>query len=84
MFSAKLFYVDAKFSLVKLDRIRQCSGEDLDIYVKRFHDKALDSCGLVEEEVLVNVCLYGMIVEVSLVARWDMHFSQTSHGAKFQ
>lgn len=35
-------------------------GEDLDLYVKRFHNKALDCINLVDEEVLVNVCLHGM------------------------
>lgn len=55
--NAKLFYVKAKFSLPELGRIRECSGEDLDTYLKIFHDKALDCCDPVEEE-LVNVCLF--------------------------
>lgn len=52
IFKAKLFYVEAKFSLAYLDRMHQ-----LDTYVKRFHDKALDCCDVVEERVLVDVCL---------------------------
>lgn len=35
-------------------------GKDLDIYVKRFHKRALDCYDLVDEEVLVNVCLHDM------------------------
>lgn len=35
--------------------------EDLDAYVRRFHDKALNSSDLVEEKMLVDVCLLGMM-----------------------
>lgn len=33
---------------------------DLDLHVKRFHEKALICCDPVDEEVLVNVCLHGI------------------------
>lgn len=35
-------------------------GEDLDLYVKRFHKKMLDYVDSVYEEVLFNVHLYDM------------------------
>lgn len=43
-----------------MGRTRQYPGKYLDLCVKRFHEKALDCCGLIEEEVLVNVCLHGI------------------------
>lgn len=54
------FFVEAKYTLTKLDRARQYTGEDLELYVKRFHEKALDCYNLIEEKVLVNVCMDGM------------------------
>lgn len=44
----------------QLGPMRQYLGEDLDFYVKIFHEKTLDCSGPVNEEVLVNVCLHGM------------------------
>lgn len=35
-------------------------SKDQNIYLRRFHEKAMDCCDSVEEEVLVNVYLYGM------------------------
>lgn len=32
------------------------SGEDLDLYVKRFHERALDCCDAVDGETMVEVC----------------------------
>lgn len=49
-----------KYTLAELGRTRQYAGKDLDLYMKRFHDKALDCVDPMEEEILVNVCLYGM------------------------
>lgn len=40
--------------------MRQYPGEDLALYIKRFHEKALDFCDPVDKEVLENVCLKGM------------------------
>lgn len=56
-------YAQAKFSLVELRRVRQRSWEDLDTYMKRFYNKALDYCDLVEERILVDVCLHYMLEE---------------------
>lgn len=41
-------------------------GEDLHVYVRRLHEKALDCCDLVEEEILLNVCLHDRIKEYSI------------------
>lgn len=40
-----------------LGRTWEFPGKDLDRYVRKFHEKVLDCCDLVYEEVLVNVCL---------------------------
>lgn len=37
-------YAEAKLTSTELARTRQYSGEDLDEYVKRFNEKALDCC----------------------------------------
>lgn len=58
-FNIKFFFIEAKYTLVELGRTRQYAGEDLDLYVKRFHDKVLDCVNQVEE-VLVTVFLHGM------------------------
>lgn len=49
MFNAEFFYAKTIYFLAELGLIRRHSEEDLDIYVKRFHDKALDNCDLVNE-----------------------------------
>lgn len=59
-FNTKFFFPEAKYTLAELGHTRQYAGEDFDLYVKRFHDKALDYVDLVDEEVLVNMCLHGM------------------------
>lgn len=59
-FNTKFFFAEAKYTLAEWGRTRQYAGEDLDLYVKRFHDKALDCIDPVEEEILVDVCLHGM------------------------
>lgn len=59
-FNTKFFFTEAKYNFAELGRTRQYAGEDLDPYVKRFHDKALDCVNPVDEEVLVNMCLHGM------------------------
>lgn len=35
-------------------------GEDLDIFVRRFHEEALDYCDVVDGETLANICMHGM------------------------
>lgn len=59
-FKTKFFFAEAKYTLAELGRTRQYVGEDLDLYVKRFHDKALDCVDPVDEKVLVSVCLHGI------------------------
>lgn len=59
-FNTKFFFAEARYTLAELGRTRQYPGKDLDLYVKRFHDKTLDCVDPVDEEVLVNVCLHGM------------------------
>lgn len=63
LFSAKFFFVEAKFFLAELGRVRLRLREDVDTCVKRFHDKALGCCAPVEEEVFINVCLHVMLEE---------------------
>lgn len=59
-FNVKFFCVEAKYTLAKLCRTWQYPGEDLNLFVKRFHEKALECSDPVDEEILVNVCLYDM------------------------
>lgn len=63
LFNAKFFCGDAKFTLVELSRTRQYSGEDLDVYVRRFRERALYCSDAVDEETLIGVCLHGMVNE---------------------
>lgn len=41
--------------------MHQYPREVLDAYMKRFHEKASDWCNLVAEDVLVDICIHGMI-----------------------
>lgn len=50
-FNTKFFCVEAKYTLVELGRTKQYPGKNFDIYVKRFHEKALD---------YYKVCIQGM------------------------
>lgn len=64
-FNTKFFFTKAEYTLADLRRTRQYKivnnpGKDLDLNVKRFHEKTLDCVDPVNEEVLVNVCLHGM------------------------
>lgn len=63
LLNLKFFCAKGRLSLVKLGYISQHPGEDLDTYVRRFHNKALDSCDPVEDKLLVDVCLLWMIEE---------------------
>lgn len=54
-FNTKFFFAKAKYTLAELGHTRQYAGEDLDLYMKRYHDKALDCVDPVDEEILVNV-----------------------------
>lgn len=69
MCNSKFFYAEANYSLAELDYIRKRLGEDLDIYVKMFHEKTLDRCDQVEERMLFNVCLHNMLEEYSILLK---------------
>lgn len=60
LFNTKFFC--ARLNLAKLGRTRQHPGEDLDVYVRRFHQRALDYCDPMVG-VLNDVCLRGMMEE---------------------
>lgn len=81
LYSAKFFDVEAKFTLVKLGRTRQSSGKDLDFYMRRFYEKALD-CSPMEEKVLVNFCLHGMLEEYTILLE-NLSFSKLMKAAGY-
>lgn len=49
------------FTLAEPGRTRQHPSEDLDSYVKRYHEKALDFRVPMVEDVLVDVSFHGII-----------------------
>lgn len=49
--------------------MRQYQGKDLDAYVKSFHEKALGCCNLVADDMVVDVCLHGMIGTTEFIWR---------------
>lgn len=58
VFIIKFFCGDAKFTLAVLGHTRQSSGEDLDLYVRRFHERAPDCCVVVNEKLrLIFSCM---------------------------
>lgn len=59
-FNTKFCFGEVKYTLAKVGQPDKYSGEDLEIYIKQFYEKALYCCDLIEEEVLVNICLHGM------------------------
>lgn len=59
----KFFCDEAKFTLAEFGRTRQHPGEDLDLYVKRFRERALGCSDAVDEETLMDVCLHGIANE---------------------
>lgn len=42
VFNNNFFCIEAKFSLVELGGTRKLLSEDLDLYIRRMHEKALD------------------------------------------
>lgn len=44
LFNNKFFYAETKFTLAELGKTRPYPREDSDVYVKRFHEKAIDFC----------------------------------------
>lgn len=65
LFNGKFFNAEARFTLAELDWTRQHSNEDLGICMRTFHKNAhtLDCCDPVSKEILVSVCLHGMVEE---------------------
>lgn len=55
--------VEAKFTLAELGLTRHYLGENLDVCVRRLHEKDMDCCDPMEKEVLLNMCLHGMAEE---------------------
>lgn len=51
-FHTNVLCVEAKYTLAELDYTRKYPGEDLDLYVKTFHEKVVDCHNPLEEEVL--------------------------------
>lgn len=80
-----MLYAEAMFSLAELCSVRQHPGDDLDIYLKRFRDKALDCCNLVAERMPVEVCLDGMLEEyhISLEKLFFSFFSKLLEAARW-
>lgn len=60
LFNTKFSHAQIKFSLTELDQRHQHPEEDPDAYMRRFPERVLDCCDLVNEEVLVDVCLHVM------------------------
>lgn len=65
LFNTKFFQAEATFTFVKLDKTHKYPMEDLDMYVKKFQEKALDCCDPLEE-VLINVCLHDIMEEYTI------------------
>lgn len=63
LFNVKFLYSKARFILGELGHTRQHWNKDLNVYVRRFSENALDCCYLVSKEMLVSVCLHGMAEE---------------------
>lgn len=63
MFDTKFFCIEAKFTFAGLGRTRKYLREDVNAYMKRFHERALDYCDPVVEDVLVDACLHGITEE---------------------
>lgn len=58
--NTKIFCAEAKYTLAEFGCTRQFPSEDLNLYVRKFQEKALDCCDLIDEDVLVNVFLHDM------------------------
>lgn len=55
LFSAKVFFAEAKLILAELGQTCQYPGEYLHAYIKRFHEKSLNYCYSVSEDLFVDV-----------------------------
>lgn len=47
--------------MAKLSLRCQYLGKEMDAYMNRFHEKALYCCNPVAEDLVVEVCVHGMI-----------------------
>lgn len=50
VFNTKFSYGEVTFTLIEFGSTQQFPGEDVDLYVKKFHERALDCCDAVNEE----------------------------------
>ncbi|GKV11495.1 hypothetical protein SLEP1_g22752 [Rubroshorea leprosula] len=66
-FCQKYFQSEERITILDLHKTRQCTGEDLMIYVKRFRDLALDCYDGHAESFLVEICIYNMFLEYRTV-----------------
>lgn len=57
LFNTKFFWLEAKFTLAKLGQTCQYPGEELDAYIRRFYEKAMDYYDPMSGDVVVDVCL---------------------------
>lgn len=83
LFNTKVFFLEAKFTFRELGQTRQYPGEGLDVYIKHFHEKALDYYDTVLKDVLVDVCFHGMIEDYQVyIANLSFLFSRLMEAAK--
>ncbi|GKV15403.1 hypothetical protein SLEP1_g26196 [Rubroshorea leprosula] len=62
-FCQKYFQSKEHITILDLHNTRQCTGEDLMVYVKRFRDLALDCYGGDTESFLMEICINNMFLK---------------------
>lgn len=65
----KFFYAEPKFTLAESGGSRQYIGEDLDGYMKRFHEKVLDCYYPITVNVPMDVYLHGIIEDYQCIPK---------------
>ncbi|GKV36284.1 hypothetical protein SLEP1_g44433 [Rubroshorea leprosula] len=65
--SDKAYTCEKRITILDLHNTRQCIGEDLMAYVKRFRDLTLDCYGGHAESFLVEICINNMFSEYRIV-----------------
>lgn len=63
--NSKFFYDKTRFSLAELSRTWQY--EDLDVYIRRFHERALNCYDPMDKEVIVNVWPFKLMDKLCLL-----------------
>lgn len=63
LFNNKLFYAEAKHTRATLGRTRHFLREDLDAYLRSFHERVLNCCDPMIKYILRDVCLHCMMEE---------------------